>query len=439
MSTNTPNQILNRIPSKLKPLPIKIDVGAGFTQEYADGLGHIPLIWYNAYPIEPPDMKFFELSIIDGLPSIKITLSDTISIMRDRGFPLDDTRISLFINPRSDLLKPIHMDFKITEFKMMGRTCDLTGVLDVNKLYIKEFVAYRNLSSYELFKKICSDIGFGFNSNVESSNDTMTWINPGKKVLQFMQDTLDNCYISDKSFILGYFDFYYNYNYVDIQKELSRDIKDQKSTVDTGVQRILGTPQKNDLQPLTLTNDVSFEESNLYFDKYTVINKSSEVSLQKGYKSVIKYYNQIAKEYLLFNVDSITDNTNTKIILKGKPKDNKFRNENLDFIYKGKIDTDNSHINYLYSAIQNDRNITDVEKVGLEIEMKTPNYNLYRFQKVLVAISNQSKGVIDEFFNARLSGEWLVIDIKFRLIDAKYRQILTLVKRELELSKNEKK
>ncbi len=213
----------------------------------------------------------------------------------------------------------------------------------------------------------------------------------------------------------------------------------QKSTVDTGVQRILGTPQKNDLQPLTLTNDVSFEESNLYFDKYTVINKSSEVSLQKGYKSVIKYYNQIAKEYLLFNVDSITDNTNTKIILKGKPKDNKFRNENLDFIYKGKIDTDNSHINYLYSAIQNDRNITDVEKVGLEIEMKTPNYNLYRFQKVLVAISNQSKGVIDEFFNARLSGEWLVIDIKFRLIDAKYRQILTLVKRELELSKNEKK
>ena len=430
---------MNRVPTKLKPRPIKINVGEGFTQEYADGLGHIPFIWYGAYPIEPGDLKFFELSIIDGLPTMKATFDDTITIMRDRAFPLDDSRISLFINPRSDLLKPIHMDFKITEFKMVGRTCECVAVIDVNRLYIKEFTSYRNLSSYDLLKKICSDLGFGFNSNLETSNDLMTWINPGKQIKDFIQDNIDNCFVGEKSFIIGYFDFYYNYNYVDLQKELTRNISEETSTSDTGIQRILKTENKNDLQPLILSNDIALSESNLYFDSYTVLNKSTEISLKQGYKSIVKYYVPTSKEYLFFNVDSITDSTNTKIILKGRPKDNKFRNENLNYIYMGKLDPDNAHLNYLYSHVLNDRNITDLEKIGLEIEMKTPNYNLYRFQKVRVSISNQSRGVIDEYFNARLSGEWLIIDIKFRLTGVKYRQIVTLVKRELELSKNERR
>jgi hypothetical protein len=201
----------------------------------------------------------------------------------------------------------------------------------------------------------------------------------------------------------------------------------------------LKTDQKDALQSILLTNDIAFSESNLFFDKYTVINKSTSISLDRGYKTLIKYYNQVSKEYLFFKVDSITDSTNTKVILKGKPKDNQFRKENLEYVYKGKLDIDNSHINYLYADIQNDRNITDLEKIGLELEMKTPNYNLYRYQKVGVAISNQAKGINEEFYNARLSGDWLIIDIKFRLVDIKYRQILTLVKRELELSRNEKK
>lgn len=437
MSTNLPNQNLSRFAPNIKPKIIQVNVGEGFTKEYADGLGNLPFVFYNGVALELVEISFLELSIVDGLPTLKITFQDGINFMRDRGFPLDDTRISIFLNPRSTQLKPIHLDFKIIDFTIFVTTYTCVAVLDVNKLYIKEFKSYKNLSSYEVLKKISSEIGLGFNSNVELANDKMTWINTGEKVRHFINNIIDNSYIGDQSFVMGYIDFYYNFNYVDLQKELTRNIGEEFGITDTGIEKILNLTDKNSLGKLFLTNDRAFIDSNNYFVTYKIINKSTGISIEKGYKSIIKYYNQLSKEYLYFNLDSITDNSNSKIILKGKPKDSSFKNENLDFIYKGKLDVDNSHVNFSYAQILNDRNLFDLEKIGLEIEMGTPNYNLYKFQKILVGISNQAKGVVEEFFNSRLSGEWLIIDIKYRLSAPKFTQIVTLVKRELELSRNE--
>lgn len=439
MSTNLPNQNLNRVTSRFKAKTIQFKVGEGFTKEFAEGLGYVPFVWYNAYQLEPTQIEFLELSIVDGIPTLKLTFRDTINIMKDRGFPLDDTLISCFLHPRSTQLKPIHLDFKIVDFKIMETTLSCIGVLDVNRLYVKEFQSYKDLSSYEVLKRISTEIGLGFNSNVESANDNMTWINTGKKVRNFIDDVIDNSYLGDQSFVMGYIDFYYNYNYVDLEKELKRNIGEEKGTIDTGIKTILNTDNKEMLSQLFLTNDRAFIDSNNYFENFTILNKSTSISLQKGYKSIIKYYNQLSKEYLFFNLDSITDNADSKIVLKGKPKDNSFRNQNLDYIYKGKLDIDNSHINYAYAQILNDRNLVDLEKIGIEIELPTPNFNLYKFQKILLIISNQAKGVIEEFFNKRLSGEWLIIDIKFRLSSLKFVQVVTLVKRELEVSKNELK
>jgi len=447
MSTNLPNQNLNRVQAKLKAKTIQLKVGNGFTKEYADGLGTVPFVWYNSYPLEVTQIKFLELSIVDGLPTLKLTFKDTINLMKDKGFPLDDTRISLFLNPRNTQLKPIHMDFKIIDFKIIETEITCISTIDVNRLYIKEFQSYSNLSSYETLKKICSEIGFGFNSNVESSNDKMTWINTGKKVRNFIDDVIDNSYLGEQSFVLGYFDFYYNFNYVDLEKELKRNISQETGVGDNLIQKNLTSENKEVIGPIVLTNDKAFIGSNNYFDEFKVLNKSTSISLEEGYKTVIKYYNQLSKEYLFFNLDSIVDNADSKIVLKGKPKDNQFRKENLNYTYKGKLDSDNAHINYAYAQILNDRNLVDLEKIGLEVQIEVPNYNLYKFQKVTVAISNQAKGVQEEFFNRRLSGEWLIIDIKYRLngsdsttkADIKFVQLITLVKRELEVSRNELK
>ena len=90
-----------------------------------------------------------------------------------------------------------------------------------------------------------------------------------------------------------------------------------------------------------------------------------------------------------------------------------------------------NHSNFLYAVIQNERNLLDLEKIGLEIELPTPNYNYYKFQKVYVIISNQTANVQQGLVNQRLTGDWMITDIKFRIADKRYRQIINLVRRDL--------
>jgi len=96
------------------------------------------------------------------------------------------------------------------------------------------------------------------------------------------------------------------------------------------------------------------------------------------------------------------------------------------------------HQNYHYSAVQNARNIVDLEKIGLEITMKTPNFNLYRFKKVYVFISNQANTPSISHKNQRLTGEWLIVDISYKFDNGKFTQIVRLVTRELNLAPNER-
>ena len=67
--------------------------------------------------------------------------------------------------------------------------------------------------------------------------------------------------------------------------------------------------------------------------------------------------------------------------MKGGPQDEKFFSENINLIYNGKLDPENMHKNYLYSSVQNQRNVVDLEKIALEITMGNANYNLIKFHK----------------------------------------------------------
>ena len=138
-----------------------------------------------------------------------------------------------------------------------------------------------------------------------------------------------------------------------------------------------------------------------------------------------------------FLVDPILDSSNSKIKLRGQKNDNEFVNKNIKYSYGGKLDSDNAHKNYIYAKVQNDRNMKEIQKVGLEIWMGTPNYNLHKFLKVNVQISNQQASITQNHFNSRLSGDWLIVDIKIVYQNNAFRQIIRLFKRELELSKAE--
>lgn len=445
-TNNTPIDVVipgltNIFPPTIKVEPIKFDVkneSAKYKREMAANVGWKPFIWYNGYQISDKDVSYFALYNDGLLPAVTIIFSDTFNLMKDKAFPLDDTKIKVFISSRTTNIRHILLEFKVKNFSINGDIYTIIGILNVNGLHVTNYKAYSKKTSYFAIQDICKETGIGFNSNIDDSGDKMTWINPGLKVHDFLGDILDSAYISDEGFSYGYIDFYYNFNYVDIEKELSRDNSDDKGVDTSGLSSNI-TGDDSRVTTLTLTNDKGARESDKYISEYKILNNSTSVSLSKGYLNISKFYDATKKEFLIFDVDSITSEGDKTIIMKGSPQDEQFYKENYTTTYVGKTDSDNSHSNYNYSHVHNSQNIEDLQKIGLKIKLQNPNYNLYRFQKIQILLTNQSATPGNDIKNDRISGSWFIIDIRLVLNEGKMFQEISLIKRELEVSSDELK
>ena len=265
-------------------------------QELANGLGYVPFVWYNTYQIEPNNIKFFTLYNDGILPKIKLLFMDPMNLMQDTGFPLDDTKIQIFINSRNKNIKSILMQFKITNFSLDDNSnYAIEGVADVSKLYVRQFIAYKNKTSNDALQDLCKYCGIGFNNNIDNTDDSMTWINPGNINIDFLEEVLSTSYKSDESYMTGYVDYYYSFNYVDIEKELNRNVDDQLGVYVNGLEDILNLPNKDQVNKLYLTNDGSMANSPNYFNDFKVLNNSTEISLRKGYLNKVKFYDTLQK------------------------------------------------------------------------------------------------------------------------------------------------
>jgi len=430
--------LTNIFPPTIKIEPIKFNVRGEsnkFKSEISNTIGWKPFVWYNGYQIS--DIKYFALYNDGLLPHITIIFTDTLNLMKDKMFPLDDTKIKIFLSSRTFNIRHIFMEFKIKSFSIINeKTYNIIGVVNVNGLHVKNYKSYKQKTSFFALQDVCKEIGLGFNSNVNDSNDKMTWINPGLKVYDFINEVLKNAYISDESFVYGYIDYYYNFNYVDIQKELSRNIEEDKGIDTSGLNaHITGDDER--VYTMTLSNDYSFRESDRYIKDIKVINNSTSISLEIGYINTSKFYNSLKKELLVFNIDPITLDDGKSIILKGMPYDNEFYKINYSASYNGKMDEDNMHLNYNYSDSLNTQNIENLQKIGIKAILPNPNFNLYKFQKVRLLLTNKTPTPSSDIVINRLSGDWLITDIKFIYKDGALNQELTLIKRELSLSPDE--
>lgn len=432
--------IKNLIQTTIKPQSIEITTpdNDNYSSEFMSGLGYMPIVWYNGIQIDVANIEIMNIYYDGLLPALKLSFVDPVGIMKDKGFPLDDTKITLFIFSRSQQLKSVYVQFKIRSFVNAQGLMIIDGIIDVDGLYYKKFKSYPSSTSNKALQDLCKEIGLGYNTNIVESNDKMTWINSGKKNHEFILDIIDKAYISDESFIAGNIDLFYNLNFVDIQKELSRDINNELGISNQGgLEDVMEIKDKVDISDLFLTNDESFTGSNMFFTNFKIVNSSTTISTEIGYSDNLKYYDTTDKTFLNFKIDSMSNNASNSIVLKGAPQDNNFFEQNVNYIYGGKLDIDNTHKNFNYSETHNNRNIYETQKVSMQVELPTPNYNLYRFQKVKVILSSKTSTPSSSMVNQRLSGDWIVVDIQYSFIDKKILQTISLVKRELELAEDE--
>lgn len=426
----------------VKKIEMDQDVaGASGQSDFTGGLGYTPLIWYKAYSIEEKYITHLSLFHEGIVPKIRFTFEDTKEIMKGEDGPKDNTTIDLFLNSTSKNLKSIHISFKIEEFSQgppkPSQKYTIKGTINIPDLYIINNRSY-NDTSFGALRQISKELGIGFNSNINNTDDKMPWRNSNKKPFEFINEIISRSYISDESYMGGYIDYYYCFNYVDLEKEMNRDITMDVGIESSGYSEQQQKGESDRIVKLLLTNDKSQKSSCFFINDFSTRNDSTKKSIKDGSLTVTKGYDRNNKTFMVFKVDSTTSDGSKSIILKGAEGDSKYFEENIKTNFTGKIDTDNVHKNYNYALTQNRINLDTLNKIVLNIKMPTANFNLYKFQKVSVQIVNdtQTPAQTDKL-NYRYSGEYIIVDITFNWIKGKMSQELRLVRKELGKSPEE--
>lgn len=415
-------------------------------------IGKYPYVYYKGLIIQYNYIS--NLIIINSkfLPEIEIYFDDPTYKIIDPLIPVDDDVISIFIQSPSEKLFPIRMDFKIIDFVntkdntgKQGSTYYIKGILNVSELFYSPFKAYSNKTSFNVLKDIAQEAQLGFATNISDTDDKMTWINPNEANMDFITDhVLKHSYKSDNSFLWAFIDFYYNLNYIDIEVELNEDTdKKQLSS-----KRIFDGDKKDLLEQQILTNHPDKYNSSLFINSWNLVNSSTKINLDIGYRSTIYYYDKNKTTVYKVNLDTIstTGKDNVGIIMKGKIGDfNTLYNNATTTEYIGKQDSDNVHSKYLLAERQNGNNIKFLQKVKIKIIIYNLNLNLYRFQNINMELYKMeeldSSGVksletaYTDKLNKSLSGDWLITGINFNFsMTSGNSQEITLVKREINLS-----
>lgn len=400
-------------------------------------IGKKPFIWFNDIQIDT--VEKFSLNSSDFLPTISIVFRDSYGYFDNLRFANDDDRVRVFIDSKSDLIRPIFLEFKILKFtKVEEGLFSMKGSLNVNKMYITEIESYSNSTSFEVLRRVSEQSGLGFSTNVSNTDDSMTWVNYGNRGMEFCRDVIKRSYRNESSFMWGFVDFYYNLNFIDIETQLNWNISNQFGIATTDLDHIQAQLKLSDDESASmvyLSNDSSSHGSSNFFESYRIFNNSTRKSIDKGYRSRVKYYDWKSKDFLIFETESIKSNDINSLILKSD--DSEFLQDNVRHFWEGKMISNNVHSNYLYTNRQNETNINELQKIGMTIVLPVPNYNLYKFMKVFILLINQGTSIINPIYNAKLSGDWLVTDIQLFLDNGELKQRVKLIRRELGFSQEE--
>jgi len=445
--TSLAGQIRKIFKNTLFPKPIEITfegVNQGNQQIIAQTLGFTPTLFYNGSMIQPNDVKKFRLFHEGLVPKIECTIFDTFGIFKNTGKPLDDTKISLFLDTRSKYLASIRVDFKIILFQTTSsNTYIVHGIIDVPKLYTKNYASVPTQTSFSALQQIAKECGLGFVTNITDTVDAQTWVNTGLTNREFIRKIVDKSYISDQSFQVCYIDYYYNLVYVDLTTELKRNIENDLAVTATGFDKMTAGTGKTDvddrIEPMVLNTDRNLGASPFFIEKFKSRNISSSLSLLNGYRSEVKYIDMNKKELVYFKVEAQSDDPTKTESFRANSGDDEFYDKNIKSEYRGKVDSHddgNAHVNSPYTSANNSRNLLELIKLQATAILPKYNFNLYPYRKVRIDVvlpaptPDQKDG-----FDTNLTGNWVILEQEFlwSATTQATKMILNVGKRSVDL------
>jgi len=425
---------------KIRPMTFQQDQAGPKSQgAVTDGMGYLPVVYYNGYQIRHEDIDRLSIYHDDMVPKMQLVFKDSLNIMKGSGTPMDQTYIDIFFDSNSKDIKYFHMVFKIDSFdkdrEKPSQTYTIEGTINIPELFIPVNKSYEG-TTFEVIREVCKELGLGFNSNITNTEDKQKWRNNNKPPIEFIEEMIKHSYITDDAYMGGYIDYYYCFNYVDINKEFKRD-NSTDVMVDTVQSFDKGKKDVDKIIPMGLTTEKSSNNSTTFIIKYETVNNSTEVSQEEGFRTRTRFYDRVKKQFLEFEVDSQTSDGKKSHILKGPTEDSKLFEKNVVTKWLGKIDFLNTHKNYHYAKTQNKINLDNLRKISLNCTLPNPNYCIYKFMKINVNVINQAATQTEPMVNYRYSGSYILWSISFNFEKGKAFQELKLYRSELGKSPSE--
>ncbi len=394
-----------------------------------------PFIQIGQYKFTHDSIRFLKLEEEDFLPTISVTLIDTNGNLNSAFFPKADQKISVYIRSRKDQYKPIRADFLITDVTPMSngnsemdmhgkvKTFNITGVLFVPKLWTYNMKAYRNQTSFDLFKQVAIEMMTGYATNEVSTDDRMTWINPNWNYETFIKESTKHAWKDDNSFYRTYIDKYYYLNLININNQFSDEMEFDDFIYNslTMSDYLKNEPeQKDDRFPLLFSNYSKLRRSPMFITDFNLLSDLGNNLIENGTQRKMNYYDynlpektNLDKKYVsLFVEPLITKNMKTnKNSLR--PTDDTLKNMQVHK-WSG-VDYGNGHLNYIFSKFNNFHNNTELNKIQLKITTLGANLNVLRGMRIPILIVNESAPEnthSNEYEETELDGDIFAMEAK---------------------------
>lgn len=349
------------------------------------------------------------------LPVLNFTVADQNRKYKGSRALGDSEVISLFLRGPGDdkFYKPIRIDFDLTSFQEISSrvtTYSISGKMRIPDLYRDACTSIKG-TSFDAVLKLANQYGLGFASNVTETRDEMTWINPTDYPIEFIQSIAKSAYFDEESFFTVFVDQFYNMSFVELNRIYDHDgsvsVVKNYGAIDFSANPTGYSSAENkgvDL-PQIYGNNESFQGKGKYIKAYSPFNRANEITKESGYRKFSQYYDVKEKTFISEYVEALSNNGNDQAILlkgryvpdnknpekfvreyeKGDAKTPPEKQLNYKIKYLGKLG-ENSHKNFLYSAVFNSQNMKEINKFGMEITLDHLDQTITMYDRVFLTI-----------------------------------------------------
>lgn len=244
-------------------------INEGSTDAILKSAGNqVPLVQICNTLINQQDINYCRLIVGKSfLPQLELSFNGEDNFI-DNDFPLVKDLVTVYIGNVYDTeYKTIKIDFEIVNCEMHGFTVVVTGKMWLEFMKLTDIQTYKDLTSFKVLKKFCEEHALGLVTNIDDTDDQMTWIQCNETNEAFLIDhVIRHMWVADNVIVRTFIDPWYRLVVCDMFKEMEETPKDDQIIIN----RFNGE-KLDPVQKLILTNDANAINTMCKFNAYELM------------------------------------------------------------------------------------------------------------------------------------------------------------------------